>query len=53
MPGPSIIIAGSGMLTGGRMVSPLEKCLDDPINDVLFVGYQAKGSQGRAILEQS
>ena len=53
MPGPSIIIAGSGMLTGGRMVSHLEKSLDDPRNDVLFVGYQAPGTPGRAIVEQS
>jgi metallo-beta-lactamase family protein len=53
MPGPSIIIAGSGMLTGGRMVSHLEKSLDDPKNDVLFVGYQAQGTPGRAIVEQS
>jgi len=53
MPGPSIIIAGSGMLTGGRMVSHLEKSLDDPKNDVLFVGYQAHGTPGRAIVEQS
>lgn len=53
MPGPSIIMAGSGMLTGGRMVSHLEKSLDDPINDVLFVGFQAKGTPGRAILEQA
>lgn len=53
MPGPSVIIAGSGMLTGGRMVSHLEKSLDDPTNDILFVGFQAKGTPGRAILEQS
>ncbi|MFA6012023.1 MAG: MBL fold metallo-hydrolase [Desulfobacteraceae bacterium] len=53
MPGPSIIIAGSGMLTGGRMVSHLEKSLDDPKNDVIFVGFQAKGTPGRAIVEQS
>lgn len=53
MPGPSIIIAGSGMLTGGRMVAHLGKSLDDPKNDVLFVGFQAKGTPGRAILEQA
>lgn len=53
MPGPAIIIAGSGMLTGGRMVSHLEKSLDDPRNDVLFVGYQAQGTPGRTLVEQS
>ena len=52
-PGPSIIIAGSGMLTGGRMVPHLEQGLTDSRNDVLFVGYQAKGTPGRAVLEQA
>jgi len=53
MPGPSIIIAGSGMLTGGRMVAHLEKALDDPRNNLVFVGYQAQGTPGRKILEQA
>ena len=53
MPGPSIIIAGSGMLTGGRMVAHLEKALDDPRNNLVFVGYQAKGTPGRKILEHA
>jgi metallo-beta-lactamase family protein len=53
MPGPSIIIAGSGMLTGGRMVAHLEQGLTDSRNDILFVGYQAKGTPGRAVLEQA
>jgi metallo-beta-lactamase family protein len=49
--GPAIIIAGSGMCTGGRIVDHLEHGLDDPRNDIFFVGYQAKGTRGRAILE--
>ncbi len=53
MPGPCIIIAGSGMLTGGRMVAHLEKNLDDSRNDLLFVGYQAQGTPGRTILENA
>jgi metallo-beta-lactamase family protein len=52
-PGPAVIIAGSGMLTGGRMVSHLERNLDDPKNDVLFVGYQAKGTPGRAMIDHA
>ena len=49
--GPAIIIAGSGMCTGGRIVSHLEQGLDDPKNDIFFVGFQAKGTPGRDILE--
>ncbi|SLM28666.1 Beta-lactamase domain protein [Desulfamplus magnetovallimortis] len=49
--GPCIIIAGSGMCTGGRIVDHLEHGLDDPKNDIIFVGYQAKGTPGRRIVE--
>jgi metallo-beta-lactamase family protein len=47
--GPAIILAGSGMCTGGRIVDHLQKGIDDPKNDILFVGYQAHGTPGRAI----
>lgn len=50
--GPAIIIAGSGMCTGGRIVAHLEHGLDDPANDIFFVGYQAKGTFGRRIIER-
>ena len=49
--GPAIIIAGSGMCTGGRIVDHLEQGLDDPKNDIIFVGYQAKGTPGRKMIE--
>ena len=49
--GPAVIIAGSGMCTGGRIVSHLKHGLDDPKNDLFFVGYQAKGTPGRVIME--
>ncbi len=49
MDGPAVIIAGSGMCTGGRIIHHLAVGLEDPKNDVIFVGYQAKGTPGRAI----
>ena len=53
MDGPAIILAGSGMCTGGRIVDHLQKGIDDPKNDILFVGYQAAGTPGRAIQRYS
>lgn len=49
--GPAIIIAGSGMCTGGRIVDHLQHGLSDPKNDVVFVGYQAVGTMGRRLVE--
>lgn len=46
---PCIVIAASGMCTGGRMVNYLKALLPDERTDVLFVGYQAKGTPGRDI----
>jgi len=46
---PCIVIAASGMCTGGRMVNYLQALLPDPRTDVLFVGYQAQGTPGRDI----
>lgn len=51
--GPCVILAGSGMCTGGRIMDHLEAGLADPRNDILFVGYQAEGTPGRAIMEKS
>lgn len=47
---PKIVIAGSGMLTGGRMLSYLETEASNPKNTLLFVGYQAEGTRGRKLL---
>jgi len=52
MKGPAIIIAGSGMCTGGRIVDHLEQGLNDAKNDLFFVGYQAKGTPGRRMIEK-
>lgn len=46
---PCIVIAASGMCTGGRMMNYLKALLPDPRTDILFVGYQAAGTPGRAI----
>lgn len=46
---PAIVIAGNGMCSSGRIVNYLKAMLGDPRHDVLFVGYQAKGTPGHAI----
>lgn len=48
--GPGIIISASGMLSGGRVLHHLKNRLPDPSTTVLFVGYQADETLGRAIL---
>ncbi|GAK56909.1 metallo-beta-lactamase family protein RNase [Candidatus Vecturithrix granuli] len=53
MSDPAIIIAGSGMCTGGRIIDHLVQGLEDPRTDVFFVGYQAQGTPGRNILYYS
>ena len=48
-PPPKIIIAGSGMSSGGRILEHERRHLGDTNNMVLFIGYQAVGSLGRQI----
>ncbi len=49
--GPKIIIAGSGMSNGGRVVGHEAQILPDEKSTLLIVGYQSAGSLGRQLLE--
>ena len=48
--GPMVIIAGSGMATGGRIVHHLSAFAEDPRNMIVLAGFQAGGTRGAAIL---
>src|SRR3989339_1172287 len=50
-PGPKMIIAGSGMMNGGRIVHHAFRYLSDPASTLLIVGYQAEGTLGRRLYE--
>jgi metallo-beta-lactamase family protein len=50
-PAPKIIIAGSGMSQGGRIIHHESRYLSDKRNTILFIGYQVQGSLGRRILD--
>ncbi len=47
----AIIIAGSGMCNGGRIVHHLKRGLDQTSTQVIIVGYQAQGSMGRRLVD--
>ena len=48
---PKIIIAASGMASGGRVLTYFVQYLGQPSATILLVGYQAEGTRGRALLE--
>ena len=48
--GPQIVLAASGMASGGRVLHHLEVLAPDRRNTVLFVGFQASGTRGEAML---
>jgi metallo-beta-lactamase family protein len=49
--GPKIILAGSGMSSGGRVLAHEREFLPDPKSTLLIVGYQAAGTMGRRLIE--
>jgi metallo-beta-lactamase family protein len=48
--GPMVIIAASGMATGGRVVHHLKAFAPDQRNTILFTGYQAGGTRGATLV---
>jgi len=50
-PGPSVIIAASGMCDAGRIQQHLKQLVDDPRCSIILVSYQAQGTTGRRLLE--
>ena len=50
IPAPKVIIAGSGMMSGGRIMHHLIKYLPDPNSLLFIIGYQAAGTLGRRIM---
>ena len=51
VPAPKIVIAGSGMMTGGRIKFHLRDYLAEATTTIFIVGYQADGSLGRRLLD--
>jgi len=51
VPSPKIVIAGAGMMNGGRIVHHARRYLSDERSTLLIIGYQASGTLGRRILE--
>ncbi len=50
-PNPKIIIAGSGMVSGGRVLTYLQQYLEKSETSILIAGYQGEGTRGRKLLE--
>ena len=50
-PPPKVIIAGAGMMTGGRVLHHAMRVLPDPKSTLLIVGYQAERTLGRQLLD--
>ncbi|MDX1470502.1 MAG: MBL fold metallo-hydrolase [Flavobacteriaceae bacterium] len=48
---PKIVIAGSGMISGGRVLTYLQQYLQRPETSIMLAGFQAEGTRGRKLLE--
>lgn len=48
---PKIVLAGSGMLEGGRILHYLNNHMENSNNTILFVGFQAVGTRGRTLVQ--
>jgi metallo-beta-lactamase family protein len=48
---PKVIISASGMATGGRVLHHIKAFGTDPRNTILFAGFQAVGTRGRAMVD--
>jgi metallo-beta-lactamase family protein len=48
---PKIVIAGSGMMEGGRILHYMNNHIENERNTLLFVGFQGEGTRGRALIE--
>lgn len=50
---PAVVVAASGMCAGGRVVNYLKAFIEKSTTDIVFVGYQARGTPGRTILRHA
>ncbi len=50
-PRPKVVIAGSGMITGGRVLTYVKQLAKLPSTTILLVGFQSEGTRGRKLLE--
>jgi metallo-beta-lactamase family protein len=50
-PQPKIVIAGSGMVSGGRVLTYLQQYIGRPETTVILAGFQAEGTRGRQLLD--
>ncbi len=51
VPAPKMVIAGAGMMNGGRILHHAYRYLSDPASTLIIVGYQAEGTLGRRLYE--
>lgn len=50
-PKPKVVIAASGMMTGGRILNYMERYVGKPETTIIVVGYQAEGTRGRKMMD--